>query len=841
MTQSAEQMPSKPKRVMTQEHKDKMRAGREAALRERKFSQKEGSDGLTRTTSAEIKEKQKQRSLDAIAQRHIEKNQDDELDDELPADEEEEGEGAPTPEEVASRTELFNDAGEQYTADDELPADEPLPRDRDAATVGRIEKLRDDSDDELRTLADLMAEYGQAIESGHAYIHVDRKHPLVIDHTRIKGVQRPIRQTMTQEEFNQFYGYGKYELIVYGPSQRGGFKYDPSTGQPVYRKLTRPVVIDVPAGYPANPAAMFQDEQEYEEEMHSAARIQGRDRFLRTGATNADAEMHKTELTFDEKKQERQLALEKEREQELKQREREQQRQTNTLLEQLAQAHERQMDLAKEAFDRQLEQQQQFAAQQLAQQQREIDALRSEMKNPRRSESEVLVSALGQVMPALQRQDMTAEQRLELDRAMTADKERMEQRHREEVSRLQDQLRAADDRARTAGDEERRRADTRVDEERRRCEDRVREAVEQCNTRVRDLEERTRQQIEEARRDCDRRLADLKSHYDSRIQDIDRGHQTELRTREDNFTTRFEALKSTQQSQLELKDKELERVCGELAEAKKEAKRPLADRLREQEETAEAMGWVKADEVEQKDWKAMIPEVGLQILQNVPALLETVKHTVDARQRTALMQQQQRAIGAGPMVQQGSAPSLVQAPLPFATEDGVQFSFDSGHDAPPPIYPNAQQQPGPSRRPVPNPRQSAPPTPPPEALAPFDSMVPPPPAPMQQPLAPMQPAQPTQQPNNQQPMAQQFSVTDDQIVQYSAMLNAAFQQGVQPQQFVNDLLQEVGPQMVQVVGSAIDPERVITVLGEREPENALLRRDGQKFLRDIWAIIQPKK
>ena len=84
----------------------------------------------------------------------------------------------------------------------------------------------------------------------------------------------------------------------------------------------------------------------------------------------------------------------------------------------------------------------------------------------------------------------------------------------------------------------------------------------------------------------------------------------------------------------------------------------------------------------------------------------------------------------------------------------------------------------------------------------------------------------------QQPLA----ITDDQIYQYSGLLKAAFEQQSTPQELAEHLIQQAGPMIGQIV-QGVNPDRVIAVLSDREPEHALLRRDGQKFLRDTWALL----
>lgn len=799
------QLPRKRGRTLSEEEKAKMKAGRQAAAARRKAAAEEG---LVRTNSAEVRAKQAGRvsSLEEVAARHA-----------APAP------PALTPEEIAERTEVVDRDLQEYTSGAAVPPDEPDPYDRDAATIGDVYELRDESDDELYTLADLMTEYGRAIDLGQAYIYVDRKFPTSFEGVRIKGVQKPIRQQMTQEEFNSFYGNGTYELIVYGPSKQKGYAWDPHTGQYKHRKLTKPIRMDVPMGYPPNPTAMFQEEDDIMmTEMRGAGRLPLR------GATSADAKMHETDVQANERREERLREEERERKEAEAAKSREADRMVERLMNQVNKQHEVERQQMREMFDRQLDAVKENASVQMDSLRGEIDRLMSELererREPKKNDGAEMVNSfnatLGQLMPAMMKSnEITADQRHQLEAAAREDRERLETRHREELQRVQDAQRASDDRWRQL-----------IDDERRRSEDRVRETREQADNRVREAEQRAQTQIDATRSSCDQRLQDMKSSFETRISDMDRHHQQELRQKNDNFEARIESIKSGHQAELSVKEAELVRMREELETARQEAKKSLAERLEEQEEIAAAMGFVKADEAGEKDWKTTVAEMGTHVFQNIPSIIDMVNRTMEQRRlgAGAPPPRQLAAPNQAPSRMNGHAAPPPGRPLAFATEDGPDFDF--GPEGPSePIYPNAPPT-GPSRRPVPldgsAPKPSRTPAepPPPPPPAPAAAAAPP----------PAQEPNPPAQPSSAEP---QGMVTEQQVVQYSSLFSDAFSQGATPEEFTQHIVQGFGPDMVRQVARSLQPEQVIEILNRNASESPLLRRAGQKFLRDAHQLM----
>jgi hypothetical protein len=126
----------------------------------------------------------------------------------------------------------------------------------------------------LRTFEDLMA-----LDLGDRYyVHVVRKEPKVYGGARCDGVQKPIRRKMTSEEFARTYGGLEYELTP-TPAQ-----FNPMTGHPIARALSRPIRVAVPGCPPNLQMAIGYDDEEDSLRPVSAPSTRS--------AINADARMY---------------------------------------------------------------------------------------------------------------------------------------------------------------------------------------------------------------------------------------------------------------------------------------------------------------------------------------------------------------------------------------------------------------------------------------------------------------------------------------------------------------------------------------------------------------------
>lgn len=842
MSEAYEQEP--PKRQLSPEHIAKMQQGRREAKQRREREKREAEsraqaadkpeEKLVRTNSTEIRNKQQSSSgltLEEVAKRHAQDKAgaaaQPPVDDDIDAEE-----IARSTEFVTAREEPY-DVEDSYNSADEVGAPDDDPLRRDKPTVGEIELLRDDSDEELTTFEDLMREYGRSIEIGQAYIAVHRKSPSVFDHVRIKGVQRAIRQQMTLEDFKDIYGGGEYELVVYGPSKRGGHKYDPWTGAIIMRKLTKPIALTIPAIYPPSLEAALEEDEYDDGEIMENLRGAGRlplHSMRRFGRTTADAKIHEAELTHEERQQLREEQKEEKRKREVEAQRREEERRTEGLVQELTRAHERQIQM----LEQQMENMRQEFREQRAQMQSDL-----ENRKPGKTEGEIVASSISQIVPAmLQNSSLSSDQAKQIEIAAQKDKERLIERHREEVDRLATNHQRELDRMRQDLADDRRSLEERLNEARKNADERAREVRAEADARVREVERRASEQVSEVRQQCEQRITDMQRQHDSRVKDIDRGHQTEIRQLKESHETRMESMRSMHQSEIGAKDAELARIRDELITVREKANRPLSEQLEEYSETAAALGYTKSDgSDEPKDWKQMLADSVPSIVEAIPRAIDAVQVTL--RERQASNQQQQ--VHGVPQRQlpppvQGRQGSIASQRLAFATEDGPEIDFGGEMDeAPPPVYPGTAPA-GPSRRPVAldgtgRPRQTGEP----EPLPPPPPEPEPAPPPPQQQMVRANPApRPQPQPQPQQPA--QVQISDDQILEQSKMFEGAFNQGASPEHFVDAAIQQHSPRIVGYVIGSMSPERIVNVLEQADPANGLLSRDGKAFLRQVWAV-----
>ena len=807
MTETAAE---KPRRAMTEEHRAKLNEGRRLYL-ERRAAERAQSppeplapptpvsidhDGqrLTKTSAAEIQKKaQDVRSLEAVAQKHVARMEglvdfeDSEQDDGLPAE------------------------GEFHTA---AYADVPPP-------PGRIESrerptvLRDEGDETLRNLTDLISEYGGALTAQTCFIRVERLKPPVYDGLSIKGLQRRIDEPITEQDFIEIYGGGTYELVVYGPSQRG-HRVDAS-GRTLHRRLTRPITVIIPNHYPPNIDAVVQEDDD--DEAHD---------MLTRGVrrTTADAKIHEVDIMHHERREERDRRETRERIEEERSRVRDAERSQNLAFTELTRGHDRTLQMMKEGHEMQLQMMREEVA-------KSRDAIEALQKHHRPTEGEVMGRVL-ESMSANKSTDPDAIRKIE--QLATTERERIVVQHQEEMRRLGDQHRNETERFQRQLEDERRRADERIELARKQADERVMEIQRQAKERVEESEKRADRDQRTAKEDGDRRVRDIEETYKARIQDLERGHKRDLTSKDDSFTMRRESLDTAHVTQLEARDSEINRLRDELALVRVDANKGLAERMEEFSTTAEHMGFSKSDGGEEKDWKSALAAGGMGLLGQLPELAKTITQTLQNRQQNKAHATPAPVVYQLPPQVQGRGGSIAAGrELAFATEDGPPLGYELDTDVyTPPIIPGQQQMTvGPTRKPVftgdshelrgtaPEPRHTA------------EPMIQKPPR-VETQIVPRQPTSPPPRAQQQQDMG----ISDEQIVGYSQTFRKAFDEGATPEQYADEALQQLGPDMVRAITVSVSPDRIIAVLQQHDPTNSLVRREGQRFLRDVWELAQ---
>lgn len=817
MTQSSAQPTARPKRTLSEEQKAKMAAGRQRAAERRKAAQAEASNPetdpvLVKTNSAQIRERQTESKtksdkranggLEAIAQRHVARDAGLVEQPDVPDEEIEEAPAS-----------MF------HGARDAVPAPEADPELRDRPTV----YARDDGDGEIQYITDIMAEWGSAIDAGTCFIRVERIKPSSWSDLPIKGLQRPIRQALTEDEFIDIYGGGTYDLVVYGPKRHGHRLDDRGNVRP--HRLSKPIRVIFPLNYPPNiDAVLLEDEQDMET-------MQYQQGPFRRGArsTTADAHIHRSDLEFQDKQTERQRHDQRERLNEERKRADEMRREHTGALAELRQSHENAMQMLREGYQSQLDMMRS-----------EMSSLRSELHENKTanlnkpSDSQLVIDLAKKSMDS---RATDPEQLSRLESQHSRAREELIRQHNEETKRLRDEHRQELERMQRQMDDDRRRAEERVEQARKSIDERLAELQRQADNRVAEAEKRAERDIKYAKEAAEQRVRDTENSYKTRIEDLERGHTRDLRSKDDSFTMRRETMESSHQNQLSAKDQEITRLKEENTRLRAEADKPLAQRMAEQEEIAEHMGYVKKDG-EPQDWKSTLAQTGMEVFGQLPQIIQSVS--------TALQSRRAPTVSAAPSAQphhqlpppvqgRGGAVAASRIESGWATSDGPDLdSADdgSGFDVQTPGFAPA----GPTMRPVFQGDSSslAPPTFSPEAAMP-SPVAPPAPPP------PQQPTQIVQQRSHQSANPPDSDITDEAILQYSQAMSAAVDQGADAKEYYDTMMQQFGPEMVEAITSRIDPARITSVLQQYDETNPLLRRDGQKFLHEIWVLARQQK
>lgn len=674
-----------------------------------------------------------------------------------------------------------------------------------------------------RTLLDIMAFY--PIGDGQFSVSVERKSPVMFNQQRIGGMQRRIWSPMKEDVFASVYGGGEYELRVYGPLRPGQVDLD-DAGNPKEKPYTDAIKHSVPG--PPNP-----DSAEELPPMQPNGRLERRP--IRS-LTSADAELRRVELghkeTMDERndrrareRAEREAAERAERERTDLERERLNDQRNERELERLQRVNEENLKIVREA---------------------------------ERAKAEANKGlGLPEVLAILNTNKPDDSARIE--QIMT--------QHRDEMRRLveshENALRLERDRADRAIRDADQRAEDRVRLERDACQTRVRDVEQSAERRFNELEQRRTRELkeceekaerlrEETDRRCKERIDDLVRAHASEIAAIERTHQSELRaftmtseTSQRSTVESWQLRHQTTEAELQRLRAELARVNTELTEA-----RARADNWMEQwekfQERAEALGFSQGGgESETKDeemsWKGLVAEVLKNGAAQLPAVTEKIGQVLNARQA---MQQQAaprqdlvaRSHNTVPHLNAIAPPppAYGQQALPFATDDdGPNFM------APVPRMP-MPRDPAPSMAAPPPPPVAAPPQQPMVVTDPQHALPPMPPQ------APMQSVAPPQHAPQQQaePPTEQ-----DGISSLIYGLATSYESGTQPAQVAADVFNGVlasvngdEAQAKSLIGS-FSLEQLNAILASHKSEAAqkLQRREGQKFLQEVWKALQTKR
>lgn len=712
--------------------------------------------------------------------------------------------GAPFDALIAQNAEEARRAFEDdhYNLDAAVPPDESNLHRRSAPTM-EVE-VPDLSGDQYvpRNLDDLMSH--APIGDGQYYISVERKAPRVWGGAQCAGILPHLTEYLTTDAFKRRYGGGEYILVLYGPPRRGGI-YDPETRRIRPKALTTPVKFTVPLHEYA--PQLFDDLAQDEDDPEGPVKYMnvaqppwaaGRPK------SNAEARMFEASLEHEERQQGRVEQREREREERERNLQQEAQRQGLTMAELLAKQkeaeirrmelqHQREMDMADRAHKERME------------------MMRAEVNKP--GETQALGTALKDILSVMKPNGAGEQQLKDMVQQHAREVERIQNQVKDANERADRRIREAEERADKAKEEADRRADERIRDIERRSEERIKEAHERSEKRVREVEEAARRVVEDARQQAQLRLDDER-----------RNNDRDLRAKEDSANMRVESLKASYETRIAAKDEEITRSRAEAERYRQEAqsKGDLAKQVQVFSATAEALGFEKSgtggkEEEQPQDWKTMLIGLGAELVRQGPAMIQSAGATVQQLRGQAPQPSATAPYVSPPQQQRQLPPRLhtrdggVFQAMPFGTEDGAALIMEQQA---PPKYP-----PGYMPSPQPQPQMQ------------------PQPMPQQQP--PMQPA-PEQAPPQPQQGGMPSGVSAEQAAKFRMMLEAALAQGKNPTELASEIKASVGPQMAAAIAGSLTPEAVVAAL-QQMPDGAqspLVRREGQKFLRELHEALQ---
>jgi len=754
------------------------------------------------------------------------------------------------------------------------------PRNPDGDDKGSMSELIFEDEDAyklVKTFADIFATFPIGVD-GHI-VEVERTDPATHDGVATKGILPPITKPISFPQFVNQYGGRKYELSVYGPS--------PRTNKFVRR--VKPIKVEVPGNIPPrldadrsplgqstnSDARIFETQMQYvekqrereerQDEKNEAREMAREDKARRDERTNADLAVSvlQTQLKQAQAAVERmQEKLEQERAaREEKEKETTKQPDMSAMMAAQIDAQARVTAAALTAAS--------VKPQSDPAELKALQDLQLKLSEQHKDEIKTLTAQHAAEMKTLQdlQGKLTEQHRKEIDT--------LSAQHTAELTRLRDDQAKELTRLREDQTKEVRRLDELVTEERKRADERIKQNAEhnaerikavetqaaerlkttetQAAERIKAVEERARadlvsakEDVNQAKADGDRRVNDLKDRYDDRIKDLDRGHKRDIDGSRERWELQLSNEKTALQTQIVIKDQELSRLQAELAEVREEAKRPLTERINEVAAAAEALGYGK-NEPEPKDWKQMALEVGGNLVANLPELLRSAGDTVGKlrqqptpQQMAAYTQAQQAQMQAA----SGTHAAQLAAGTParprgnpygrrggFATEDGP--AFEGPRMAPVPVFPGQSAPTAPAQTAAPAAAAIPPVTAAPPTVAPATAAQP---APVAIPASGNVESTPASNVGEGEPVN---SVTDQQVLQFLPVFELALKQGASAEELGGYLLNTYGKNNVGIIVTMINPERVVSVLqANGAGASPLCRRDGQKYLRETFGILQ---
>jgi hypothetical protein len=689
----------------------------------------------------------------------------------------------------------------------EVPPDEDDPSVRDGTTMSQVDASPDLSDEQIRSLEDLMARF-PFDGTGIHYIRVVRKRPRTWQGYQCDGVQRPITVNLTQQEFIEQYGGGEYSLIVYGPPRRGGL-IDPVTGLLKPKALTKEVTFTVSHdsagvfGHPPNPESAIQEEPVGDPMEPTQSHMP----FLRRPATPADASMHKASLDDVRIREDRTQGVEAAR----------------------ARAE---ADVEKTRILRDS-----------ALQERTLDLL-EQRTNSTAADPALMVRALAEVFKSQAPKDNSDQVATMLENARL-EIQRMAATHKEELLRITDQGERERVRLREGHQQDVERLNKTHDLSLETLRREIGIERENGARNVKDLDDSRHREIESLKadnarvlasqeRDAERRVADAERALRAQIDAEKTAHERELRSLQTISDSKQHTDKSLLDERLRIAKEENVRLQGEVTRLTEEVrvKGDLPGQIEKFTAVADALGFAKADGSDQgeggpKDWKEQVMEVAKEIVPKLPDLLRATGEVLQSR-RAAPQQPQQQMVGPGvPMV--APPPGPMPQRLSFATEDTDVAIQHTRGIAPTPVTASMYPPNMPVQQQMVQPEM--------QQVQPVQQQLQSAPQMMQPASAPQQQIQPvTEQPTQAPPTPP--GITDAEVLSFRPAFEAGFGSKQKPADFVKDLLTQFPAEAVKNIATALRPEIIFRAL-HNSPEakdSVLLSFKGKRWIREVMKL-----
>ena len=741
--------------------------------------------------------------------------------------------------ELSADAEREDEPEETHSSEDVVPATEADPRLRNKPTLGAV--IPTDNDDFVgwappKNIRDVYSRY--PVGDGQHFIRVERLEPKVFQQIPCSGHLGEIREPISEDQFRQWYGGRLYSLTVYGPDHKG--RKDPNTGLPIIKAKTEPFRYTVPV-YPPN-LMMLPGMNPTKRGMEASDYPNGEaamNPMFFSGhpgggmpITQADANAQKNSLDFFSK------ILDK-----TEQRAASTQGQSADVLRVVSDANKQAIEQANKAAEA-----------------REL-ALREQLKDERDARRKT-DDELAEIRKQLSQEPKNSSMKdaTELVRVINpahageAQLTGLKSQHADEIARLNQSHKDVVDALKSRQDEEMKRNRERLDEAERQyksqreeiersykqrvedAEKRLREREEEYVRRSADREREQRAQIEDMRREektrADERVQQTEKQYTDRISDLKDRHAAELRMQTEQHATRAETGKSTYEYQLTNLKERLKRAEEERDEAREEAERAKnpVEVMEQARAQAEALGYEKTEENAPKTaGERFAATAGM----GISKMFETVG---DWGPKIA------EALAARGQAPGGPAPRPLGAPAQQAPRQRrpnprtVAWATEQS-------IPITGQQPVDTRRPP----VAAPPAPPadPTAAEPVRAAEPAPqpsaepvaaaPSPMPATAIPESQAQNPALANN--PLMQMFP--PEAAPQFRAEIERAITAGMDAQAFANGMMQQV-PDGARAMVTHATPEHLIEIIKSmpNSIESPILRRDGKRWLDDLWKHLR---